>query len=231
MKRFRSILAVSDSESATQLAVNLAAKLAEHNEAKLKVVDVVREFGWLKRIAMPKYHELEEKLVIDKEQKLESLIAPIRERGVEVSKRVLIGKSSHTIVRQVIRGGHDLVVKEAKGASSAKGFFGTTGTQLLRLCPCPVWLIKPGPNHHHQRVLACVDTASHDEAHKVLNKKIMDLATSFCAREGSRLDIIQAWSFYGDTLLSSHMREDEFKELVKTQHAYVTRSVDHLLKS
>ena len=45
------------------------------------------------------------------------------------------------MVREVLRGGHDLLMKEAEPNESV--LFGSTDMHLLRACPCPVWLFKP----------------------------------------------------------------------------------------
>ncbi len=76
--------------------------------------------------------------------RLESLAAPIREQGIEVETKLLEGKTSVEIVREVIRGEHDLVVAVAKGSNSRhSGFFGNTARRLLRHCPSAVWLVAP----------------------------------------------------------------------------------------
>ena len=215
MKRFKNILMVVDADAPKQDGLRRASELAYHNNAKLKIVDIVRPFGWLKRLTTAKYHDIEEKLVANKQHRLQALADSAWDRGPDVSTKVLFGSASTEIIREVLRHEHDLVMKEAKGEMWQKGFFGTTGMQLMRKCPCPVWLIKPGPHDKSERVLAAIDTACHDNSHAELNLKIMELATSFCERESSRLDVVQVWSLYGDHLLKSHMTIEEFDELVE----------------
>ncbi len=228
MERFKNILVVVDSESPSQGAMRRAVELAKHNHAKIKIVDVLRELGWLKRISTANTQQLEDKVREEKTRQLAALSDSVE--GVEVSTKLLSGNASTEIVREVLRGGHDLVMKEAKGAGWHKGYFGRTAIQLLRQCPCAVWLTNPGPHATYERVLAAVDAVSTDDAHAQLSRKILNLATSFCRREGARLDIIQVWSVYGESLLKSHMRPDEFEDLVRTSRADVEKSLNKLLR-
>jgi len=48
------------------------------------------------------------------------------------------------IIRTVLRNGHDLVIKPAENPDFIERLFGSDDMHLLRKCPCPVWLTKPG---------------------------------------------------------------------------------------
>lgn len=76
---------------------------------------------------------------------LAGLINEARARGVTATSHVLVGRSWMTLIQEVLREGHDLVVAGTRDA----GLFdriqlGSTGIKLLRKCPCPVWITKPG---------------------------------------------------------------------------------------
>lgn len=50
--------------------------------------------------------------------------------------------------------------------------FGNTTMHLMRKCPCPVWVIKPGQSKPLGRILAAVDLVQGDKDRTALNQKI-----------------------------------------------------------
>lgn len=143
MKRFKRILVATDTRLTEHPIVTEAAAIAKHNDASLKIVDVVPEFPWTVRLTLKDHAHMRELIAQEEQAALEMLAGPIRESGVEVKTSVLLGKTSIEIIREVLRGEDDLVLRAAKGRDSTrKGFFGNTAMQLLRKCPCAVWLSK-----------------------------------------------------------------------------------------
>ena len=49
MNRFQNILVAVDTRFEKHPALEWAARLAEHNQAKLKIVEVLPEFSWIQR--------------------------------------------------------------------------------------------------------------------------------------------------------------------------------------
>ena len=73
-------------------------------------------------------------------------------------REALRGRPYLEISREVLRGGHDLIMKEAEPNESA--LFGFTDMHLLRTRPCPVWLLKPGHGDGpFSQILTAVDPA------------------------------------------------------------------------
>ncbi len=69
MKRFKNILVAVDTRFEEHPALQWAVRLAEHNQAKLKIVDVVPEFSWIARLAMPDSDHTQQVLADDKRQR------------------------------------------------------------------------------------------------------------------------------------------------------------------
>jgi universal stress protein E len=76
---------------------------------------------------------------------LRGLVRKAREQGIEADDKLAAGKSWLELVRQAMREQHDLVLI---GTRDRKGLewmlFGSTAVKVLRRCPCPVWVVKPG---------------------------------------------------------------------------------------
>lgn len=195
MKRFQNILAIYDGSLGAEDVLSQAMSLAQANTARLIMVDVV-EAG------TQSYEAIEER-----ERRLRRLLPAIQLEATEkVAAKVLVGTPFLEIVRQVLRDKHDLVITSAEGGSVLSSvFFGSTATHLLRKCPCPVWILKPGQTTPYARILAAVDPRPDDPIADDLNIKIMDLATSLAKVDGAHLDIVHAWDAVGrdrDTLKS-----------------------------
>ncbi|MBI2477403.1 MAG: universal stress protein [Planctomycetia bacterium] len=141
------------------------------------------------------------------------------------------GRSSVGIIREVMRDGHDLVIRPSRGKGSrASTFFGTTSKRLLRKCPCPVLLLKAGSVSDCRRIVAAVDATPADDAHASLNKTILQLAKSMCGEAKCVIDVVHAWDIYGASILKEHMRKEEFEELQRRTEAETERLVDDLVK-
>jgi len=123
--------------------------------------------------------------------------------GLSLDVVVAFGNPGYEIVRQVLRGKHDLVVKTADEFAGMGRSFGTITRSMLRTCPCPVWLLKPEVDGQFDCVLAAVDVASEDEEHIEFNQKIVKLAHAVARREEATLHLVSAW----DLRLHSSARE------------------------
>jgi universal stress protein E len=98
-------------------------------------------------------------------QVLGALALEAREQGVEAGSKLVLGKGWREIIRQVLLNKHDLVVA---GTRSLTGFrrilFGNTALKLVRRCPCPVWICKPGRKSAHPNILVATDLKPGSEA-------------------------------------------------------------------
>jgi universal stress protein E len=147
--------------------------------------------------------EVQEHIIQEEKHNLEQVVASIRQAGVQVSSKVLYGSPFLEIIREVLRGGYDLVMIAAEGRSRLKeALFGSTTMHLMRKCPCPVWVMNPAQPRHYSHILAAVDPTPSDEEQNALNIQILDLATSLAHREGCELLILHTWSY----ALESHIR-------------------------
>ena len=102
-----------------------------------------------------------------------------------VSVRVLEGKPFVAFTQEVIRGGHDLLIKPADAASGTM-FFGSTDMHLLRKCPSAVWITNreepPSP-----KILVLVDP---DPAPTVYDTPAVNAAFAAILAQIVLLDIV-----------------------------------------
>jgi universal stress protein E len=75
---------------------------------------------------------------------LDRLVIRAKENRVEARPAVRWGKGFVEIIRQVLQESHDLAIVGARDLRTVKRLlFGSTAMQLVRKCPCPVWVTKP----------------------------------------------------------------------------------------
>lgn len=206
MKRFKNILFVSGPEGAREKAFERAVELAEDNDAELTVIDVVEGVP-NRKIAERRVHagKLLDIIVRERLTRLENMIESVNEnKKIRVSAKVAIGRLFMEVIKQVLRGKHDLVIKSAREQKGIKAvLLGSADMHLLRKCPCPVWLIKHGEKHRFDRIMAALDVHVLDGDKKVdeLNQQILELASSLAVIESSELHLAHAWYFFAEDYL------------------------------
>lgn len=204
MQRFKNILLVYDGTEEGKSTLDRAVNLVTRNQARLTIIDVIdgipQDYQML--IAAQHPQEIMEFVVKKQKERLEQYIVPFLEAGLKVTTKVLVGKKFIEIIREVLRNNHDLVIKTARGKGGVRDIlFGSTAMHLMRKCPCPVLVMKPGRSRRYYRILAAVDVTPAEAKVNTLNAKIMDLATSLTHLDQSELHIIHAWNIPYERLL------------------------------
>src|SRR5687767_11949713 len=138
-----------------QSALTHARDLAGRCGARLKIVDVL---PWVPPSARHFVTAaFEQELVEHRTGRLESIAA--RVNGVEVTTELLRGRPATALIREVLAAGHDLLVRShARDLADRPKPYGAVDMELLRSCPCPVWLIGRRPSRHTPwRLVAAVN--------------------------------------------------------------------------
>lgn len=227
MKSIQRILLATDSRLTEQPMLEQIVEIAQRTGAALKVVDVIPDVSWPLRLAVKDVDMMQSALRSERQRAIDTLVTPIRAAGVEVATDVLCGKTSVEIIREVLRGEHDMVVSIAKGAASkASGYFGATAERLLRKCPCPLWLYAPGTAPKFEHVLACVDSSSQFQEDVDLSARVFDLAASVASYHDCRLSMLHAWSVYGEQLLKGRMDPEELARITDKLEAHATSKLN-----
>lgn len=204
MTQFQKILFYADGSPWVTEALRRALALAQHMQARLTVCGVVervtQEVRFPDRIIPPS--EIERVLRMDCLEELNELVKKAGGAQKDVRAEVLVGAPSHAVVHAVIEGGHDLLVTGAQGASDPTPLlFGTVDMQMLRRCPCPVWVVKPTRQGTCQRILAAVGPEPTGGKDRDLNAKILDIGASLAALDGAELHVVHVWKPGGEQAL------------------------------
>lgn len=130
------------------------------------------------------------------------------------------------IVQRVLRNAHDLLIKQPEETES-RARLRSLDMQLLRLCPCPLWLSRPITRHRREiRVGVAVDPQSAEPVARDLALQLLQLSRSVADTCNGELSVISCWDYqieddlrhspyvvipeeYMDTALKEFDRQDE----------------------
>ena len=151
-------------------------------------------------------------------QALETLIDPYRQQ-IPIKTNVRCGTRFLEVIRQVLSDGHDLVIDTPEKLAWLDRLFGSDDMNLLRECPCPVWLVKPQMEKSYRRILAAVDV---DDAYPpaelksrhVLNQQILEMATSLALSDFAELHVVHAWQAIGESTMGGAFMRTPKAEIV-----------------
>ena len=240
MQRFKNILCVIEHGDASQPALERAVALAENNQAGLTVVDVIPRVT--AGIGMPDggpiSRNLQAAMVSEHEARIVALVKPYLQR-LDIQHKVLLGTSFLEVIRAVLRNGHDLVIKCPESPSWLGHFFSGDDMHLLRKCPCPVWLVKPGAPKTYQRILAAVDvndgyTPKELNTRHRTNVQILEMAASLAISESAELHVVHAWESTIESIsgfvFSSDISSERLAANIEQERRQHQQLLDELLR-
>ncbi|NEV63233.1 universal stress protein [Thiorhodococcus minor] len=242
MKRFKSMLYVVETGKRCTSVLRRAVALAETNQANLTLVDVVPQVP--AGIGMPRggplSADLQTALRTEHAQALDALAEPYRQRA-EIQCKVLVGTPYLEVIREVLREGHDLVIKAPEDPSWLALLFGSNDMHLLRKCPCPICITKCDAPTAFRRILAAVDLADDDptegsRAHRSLSHQILEVAAWMALTELAELHLVTVWEAIGEGVMRSasiNVQAQEvfaYVEAVRRQHEAGLDALLHALE-
>ena len=241
MQRFKNVLVVCDDPDSDEALMQRAALIAQNNDASLCLVSTLSaEEGDLSRrisgLSGAREQDGESELLTFRRSQLQVAADDLRRQGIQVTTAVLQGIPFIEIIKQVYRGGHDLLLKTASGrVDGYHRLFASVDLHLMRKCPCPVWIMQPGKRFAYDRILAAIDPDPDDPERHAISRLIMDLSTSLKRIDEGELHVLHAWRMVGE----DDMRASAFTKIPKAtidklsaeEHKKSKDKLDRLLSS
>lgn len=230
MKFIKSILCVIEPDHCDTETLTRALKLAEGQQSALKVVTVVEHVNRCSTALLPGLSsaEIQQSLLENAKRRLQRCVASLH-CWQHLETEVMIGVPFLEIIREVEKNGHDLVIKAAESNDFIERMLGSEDKHLLRKCPCPVLMLKPGVASEFRHILAAVDISDKYPDNELtvrqeLNRRTLQLATTLALSEFAQLSVIYAWHTEGESLLDSgfgRISDDEINDhLADVQRRY-----------
>lgn len=242
MKRLKRILCVIDAYDNFLTSVKQAYELAKKNQAELKLIVVIKKAGL--HIPFIQTHEdlnkLFNTLLVEKNDELK-VLQQNHCQGVSTQTEVLVGIPFIEIIREVLRYKPDVLVKCSNDETWLGRLFGSDDMHILRKCPCPVLMLKPGHIEPCQNILATVDLVSDDFDEEKeycvqdqLNRRVLELAGSFALSGSAELHIGSVWDSFGENFLRygafAQTSEDKIHRYVEQTHQEYSDKLDALAR-
>ena len=227
MHRFRSILFSPLADRDNPAAARRISDLAARNAATLTVLGALPEPSRLQR-ALHRSDYLDTIREADRKAMAAKLVRCVpKDADIEVETMTAIGSPALSIIEQVLRADHDLVIVTTDEDDEDDA----TINRLLRKCPCPVWVIRP-TRARIQRVLAAVNP---DPSEAELNRTILELAASMAKLYGGELHVAHVWELYGEEAMRHsafmHTPASELEALLQDEEASHRAALDELLSA
>ncbi|HVX12200.1 MAG TPA: universal stress protein [Pirellulales bacterium] len=128
---------------------------------------------------------------------LDDLVQRAKDRGLVADAKLVAGEGWVEIIREVLHGGHDLVVVGTRNVGAIQRFlFGSTAMRLLHNCPCPVWVTRPEPRPLPTNILAASDFSEVSDEALRLSLRIGELS-------GAKVNLVHAVDLPLDRLWST----------------------------
>ena len=237
MANFTSILVVADEEVTTsRLAFEQGIKIASACNADLTFMCVIDQPGRAlteyKGIFKPE--ELIEMRVSQAKDMLDNIAQAVQ--GVSVRTKISVGKGFIEIIRQVVTGRHDLVIKVA---NSTKSGFNSHDFHLMRKCPVPLWIhrseLEDREDDRPIKVLAAIDlNLEAEQEGRNLNSRILEFAKSISTLGATQLHLLSCWSVYGESTLRNSafvsITDVELNNLIDREMQYNEACMSGLLE-
>ena len=130
------------------------------------------------------------------EMELERLANSLRELRIETETDEASDANLHAgIVRKVLRSQPSLVVKETHPHTLLRrSVLANTDWQLIRMCPAPLLLVRPGHWNKPPRIAAAVDVARPGEKPAALDNALLAAAEAFSLATGGELHAVHAYT-------------------------------------
>lgn len=166
------------------------------------------------------FANVRESMMLTRQNMLTKLAESVSAKGIPVSCDVAWDRPIHEgIVRRVLRGNCALVLKDTHYHSAIRrALFSNTDWNLIRTCPCPLWLVKPDHGVEGKPVLAAVDPKRSHDKPAALDDRIMETAIDIAAGIRPNLQVLHAYTltFAGvssDAVTAPVLLEKEIRHL------------------
>ncbi|HKK50958.1 MAG TPA: universal stress protein [Myxococcota bacterium] len=141
----------------------------------------------------------------------EALARTASRAGYAVDVRIERGNPLWVAVDIAVRNGHDLLLKTVEAGDG----FGPLDRQLLRNCPCPVWIEQAGPLRPLRRVLVAVNPDPDAPEDCALAGDLLRSAATVADGVGAELNVLHAWKIFGERIpLADEPADPELAPLI-----------------
>jgi universal stress protein E len=240
-RRLDRILAVLDPTSDAQPALLKAAFLAERSGATLELFacDFDPSLSGQPFFDTEKLGEMRKEFIAERLEWLEDTADQLRDRGLAIETHVHWDNPLYRgIVSRVEESSPDMVVKDTHYHSALRrALFTNTDWNLIRSCPAPLLLAKPGSWKKDPCIVAALDPGHRGDKPAALDHDILDYAQLVAGVADGELHAVHA--FFPAALLAATTGVPGLpvvpgapgSEIIETERRQITESLAEICRS
>lgn len=217
MKNIKKILFFADGAKGEAAALTQCFELAQHNKGSVTVMDVVANVGTNDKRQQVYLDNIQRTLIEERVEAIEKMLAKLKldTSGVKVTVNVVPGKDYIEVIKAVVKKKFSVLVKAPHHKGILAGaLFGNAELNLMRKCPCPVWIIRPSRKKRIRKIVAAVDLVDNRGKSKNLSEEIVDLAVGVAEREGAKVDVVFAWQHPFEQNVKTQIESAQYNNIV-----------------
>lgn len=228
MQIFKNILFVSNKSGSEFDALKKAIILAFNNKAALQILILAPQFP---DAFNESEHEYDKYLLEKLNSKIHLACTELQIKQEEIQLGTSIehtdGRALH-IIQYVLRGGYDLVLKQAEKTATDSGFK-SLDMELLRKCPAPVFLERTDASQAGKmKIAVAIDAESTDAVGHDLAIQLLKLARDLSEVYSAELSIVSCWYYEYESEFAEgghfQISKDSLKEFLDiTEQSHKTK--------
>lgn len=195
MSKFHNILFVSHGLGGEDEGLKQALQLAITNKASLTIFIACPSFPE----NLGEYKVSYEASIIERmEQAIKSTKTALRisKKKLNIHLELQCGATPDVrIIQHAMRHSHDLLIKQAETSPNQRGFK-ALDMELLRKCPCPLFMVRPAKHKNKEvRIAVAIDPQDEEPVGRDLSLDLLKYASSLTHYYSGQLDIVSCWLF------------------------------------
>lgn len=204
-KPFSRLLVHLKTTASSQPAFRRALAWAASTRASVRLVDVLPPLPSPGGQAPPFTQLLRETML----NRLAEAVAEVRRAGVPVTSALLEGDEATALIHAAVTWKADVLMRSHAVHGKAAIPAGPVDSQILRRCPCPVWLVTPRQAEGERVVVAAVDPEPKDAPRHDLSVRVARTAVQLAAGSNATLHLVHAWTAFGHQVLASRANKQD----------------------
>lgn len=198
-KSFTRLLVHLNTTATSQPAFRRALTLAKTTRASIRLVDVLPQLPAPGGQPPPFARLVRDKML----DQLAEAVAEARRWDIPVTSALLDGDEASALIQAAVAWRADVLMRSHGVHGAAAIPAGPVDSQVLRRCPCPVWLVTPRSAEGERVVVAAVDPEPQDAPRHELSVRVARTAMQLATQTGATLHLVHAWTAFGHQILAS----------------------------
>jgi nucleotide-binding universal stress UspA family protein len=233
MPYWNNVLVYADGRPDSEHALAEALRLVESTGGRATVLDVLHNLPARIPTGLLAMDQAE-LLGLMIEQRREQLDEDVERLRVSsrVSVRVTHGSPAFELVRQAVRGKHDLIVKAARGRDvKHMTSFGSTALHLVRKSPVPVMLMSPNRALLEAPKVLCALELDDLNARQELNLSLLRASANLAASYGAELHVVHVHDAPAASVYRAFLSSELFERFCRERQDLLGEQLMALLAS